>query len=486
MRFFNRALLGLLLTALTLGLLSFAALSVRGALTERAAREPGARQSQEQVFAANVVTVSPETVTPVLSTFGEIRARRDLEIRATAQGRLVEIGENVEEGGRVESGQLLFAIDPSDARTTLALARADLTDAEAERDDAERALELAADDLAASREQADLRERALARQNDLQSRGVGTAATVEEAELAAASARQQVVSRRQAEAQAEARLAQAKTALDRARIAVEEAQRGLDDTRITAEFSGTLSNLTATPGGLVGQNEQLADLIDPQALEIAFRVSTTEYMRLIDGEGDLIAREAEVLLDLGGAELSSPATITREAPAVAEGETGRQLFARLDAPRGFRPGDFARVLISEPELENVARLPAAAVGPSGTVLVLGDDDRLQPATVQPLRNQGDTVLVRAPDLAGREVVAQQSPLLGAGIKVRPLGREQEETDTGNAEMLDLSAERRATLIELVQGNAAMPADAKERVLAQLRDGPVPARMVARIEGARGG
>ncbi|CAM4347371.1 efflux RND transporter periplasmic adaptor subunit [Palleronia rufa] len=493
MRFFSRALTGLLLSALTLGLLAFAALTLEGALRDRAARDPGARAAREQVFAANVVTVAPRTLTPVLATFGEIRARRNLEIRATAPGRVVEIGDGVEDGGQVRQGQLIVAIDPSDAETALALARADLTDAQAERDDAERALTLAADDLQAARDQSDLRDRALARQRDLESRGVGTAATVEESEFAAAAARQQVVSRRQAEAQAQARLAQAETQLSRRRVALDEAARALDETRVTAAFDGTISDLDVSLGGLVSQNERLADLIDPGALEIAFRVSTADYMRLLDADGRLAARDAEVVLDLGATDLSSPATITRESPAVAEGESGRRLFARLEAPRGFRPGDFARIRISEPPLRNVARLPAAAVGPSGGVLLLDDDDRLTPATVEPLRSQGDTVIVRAPDLAGREVVAERSPLLGAGIKVRPLRQDappQEAgdgtQDTAEAEMLELTPERRAALIAVVESDRTMADDARARLLAQLREGPVPARMVERLEGARGG
>ena len=74
--------------------------------------------------------------------------------------------------------------------------------------------------------QAELRERALQRQRDLEARGVGAAASVEEAELAAASAQQAVLARRIALAQAESRVDQATTLLARAVIALEAAERG--------------------------------------------------------------------------------------------------------------------------------------------------------------------------------------------------------------------------------------------------------------------
>ncbi len=489
MGFFTRALTGLFLAALTVGLLAFAALSLRGALVERAATLPGARPPQEQVFAANVVTVTPATIVPVIDSFGEIRARRSLELRAPVAGRVQRIGAAVEDGGAVREGQLLFAIDPADAETALRLAEADLADAEAELDDARRAADIAADDLDAARQQSGLRDRALGRQQDLAGRGVGSSAAVEAAELAAAAARQQVLSARQAAANAEARIAQARTGLARQRIAVDEARRRLDDTRLEAAFAGIISDLAVTEGGLVSQNERLATLVDPDRLEIAFRLSTPAYVRLLDEEGQLAATDATVSLEVGGYTLSSPATLTRAAPAVAEGESGRRLYARLTEPQGFRPGDFARIRIAEPPLDNVARLPAGAVATDGTVLVVGEDDRLEPASVERLRSQGDDVIVRAPDLAGREVVAERSPFLGAGIKVRPLRTAPARDPQAGEErddLVDLSPARRAALIALVEANEGMPRAAKDRVLTALQKPQVPAGIVARLEGRRDG
>ena len=485
MRFLTRALTGLFLLSLTVGLLAVAGGTVRNALVERANREPGQRPGQEQVYAANVVAVSLEDVAPELNSFGEILARRSLSVRAPVAGRVVELGEGVEDGGQVTEGQLLFAIDPTDAEVALSLAEADLADARAELADAEAAAEIAGDDVAASRRQADLRNRALDRQRDLVDRGVATEATLEEAELAASSAEQQVLSARTSQRSAEARVAQARTALSRTEIAVDDARRTLDETRITADFAGTLSDLAVTEGGLVSNNEELATLIDPDRLEIAFRVSTPDYVRLLNDEGELATDRATVSLEVGGYTLTSPATITREAAVVAEGETGRRLFARLEQPRGFRPGDFATVSVTEPELQNVARLPAAAVSAAQTVLVLNDEDRLELADVERLRAQGDSVLVRADDLEGREVVAERSPLLGTGIKVRPLRQAQEEPEeTAGAEdeMIDLTPERRAALIAMVEDNTGMPDAAKQRVLAALNQPQVPAAMIERLEG----
>ncbi len=485
MRFLRRSLTGLFLLSLTLGLLAYAGVQVRDAVQERMAQEPRSFPQRERVFAVNVVTADFETVTPLLTAFGQIESVRTLELRAAAGGRVIEIAPDFVEGGTVTEGQTLVRIDPTDAEAVLQRMQSDILDAEAEQREAQRALVLAQDELVAAEEQATLRERAFQRQRDLEERGVGTAAAVEVAELAAAQARQAVLSRRQAVAQAEARIDQATTRLSRAVIAEAEAQRRLDDTVIAADFTGTLADVSVVQGRLVSSNEQLARLIDADALEVAFRVSTQQFARLLDESGKLTKSDVKVVLDVFGTNLTATGTISRAGAAVGDGQTGRQLFATLDSASGFRPGDFVTVQIEEPPLDNVARLPASALNAANEVLAITEEERLEVISVTLLRRQGDDVLVRARGLQGREVVAERTPLLGAGIKVRPL------RDTGQAvpeepEMVELTEERRARLTAFVQSNTRMPEEARQRILQQLSQSSVPAQVVERIESRMGG
>jgi len=488
MKFLRNSLIGVFLLSVTLGLVALAGNIVYGALEARWAREAPERPARERVIAVNVVTVEPTTVAPVLSTFGEVRSRRTLELRAAAGGAVVWVADAVEDGGSVTAGDLLVQIDPADAQSALDLAQAALAEAQADLRDAERNITLAQDDLVSAQEQAGLRERALGRQRDLLDRGVGTEAAVETAELAAAAARQAVLSRRQGTAQAETRIDQARTSLQRQEIALAEAERRLADTEIHAQFSGVLSDVAVVEGGLVSPNERIAQIVDPEALEVSFRVSTSQYARLLDETGRLEGLPVVVWLDVMGADIVTSGAISRESAAVGEGQTGRLIFARLDEAAGFRPGDFVTVRVEEDPLEDVALLPASAVDPAGRVLVVGEDERLGEATVEVLRRQGDQVIVRARALAGQDIVAERTPLLGAGIKVRPVrpATPGEAAVPEEPDLVELDPDRRARLMAFVEGNRFMPADAKERVLAQLRQDRVPARMVERIESRMGG
>ena len=487
MRFFRQALTGLFLVSITLGLLVWAGTLVSGAVQDRMGREARAPQPRERVFAVNVTVAAVETATPELVTFGEVASRRTLELRAAAGGTVVALSENFVEGGQVDADEVLVQIDPADAELALDRVAADLLDAEAEVREAERGLTLARDELVAAEEQEALRGKALTRQNQLAERGVGTAANQESAELALSSARQQVLTRRQALAQAEARVDQAATRLARTRIAEAEAQRRLEDLNLTARFAGTLTGVSLVEGGLVSANTALGQLIDATALEVAFRVSTAQYARLLDPNGNLRPLPVRVTLDVFGTDLVAAGTLTRDSASVAEGQTGRQIFARLDTAPGFKPGDFVTVTVAEPELERVVRLPASALNAANEVLVVGEGGRLEPFEVRLMRRQGDDVLVRGRGLAGMQVVNERTPALGAGIRVRAIlpSADGSAPQPEAPAMVELTDERRAKLRAFVEGNQRMPAPVKERLLGQLEQPSVPQEMVERLESRMG-
>lgn len=475
-------MIGLFLAATALGLLVFAADMIGGAVQQRMADTPQERAPRERVFSVNVVQATPSNEVPILESFGAVQSRRQLELRAAVGGRVIELAPGFEDGGEVKAGQVLVRLDRADALAEVARAKSAVLDAEAEGRDAARALDLARDEQAAAEEQAALRERAFQRQSDLADRGVGTATATETAELAASSARQAVLARRQIVTQTQARIDQAASQLSRAQIALADAERRLEETTIYAPFDGTLSGALVVEGRLVSANERLAELIDPDDLEVSFRVSTAQYARLIDANGALIKADVTATLDVAGLDLEAKGQITRASAAAGEGASGRLIFASLTQAPGFKPGDFVTVRIREPELENVIRLPSSALDAQARVLVLDDENRLEVATVEVLRRVGDEVLVRG-DIVGREVVEARSPLLGAGIAVNPLRQGAAPTAP---EMIELTEERRAKLVAFVQANTRMPEAAKARVLAQLSEPQVPAQMIERIESRMGG
>ena len=81
----------------------------------------------------------------------------------------------------------------------------------------------------------------------------------------------------------------------------------------------------------------------------------------------------------------------------------------------------------------------------------------------------------------------RTPLLGAGIRVRPLRLDANaQIVAPEPELIELTEDRRAKLVAFVEGSTRMPEEARKRVLAQLAEPSVPAQLVSRIETRMGG
>ena len=485
MRFLGRGLVGLLLFSLALGLLGLAGNTIKVAVQDRMNQEPRAQKARERTFAVKVVPAEVTSINPTLNAFGEIQSRKTLDLRMAASGQIQELSINFVEGGSVKSGELLIRLDDSNYQTAVDLAENNLIDAKNEVMESARNLSFSKEELAAAEEQEKLRLRALTRQKDLVERGVGTAAALENAELSASGATQAVLSRKAAVDQAKNRGAQADTRLVRAELALKDAKRKLEDTKLFAEFSGLLSGVSLVKGGIVSANERLGQLIDPEVLEVSFKISTQQYTRLLNDNGELLKAPVSVALTNTEQGLNADGVIIRDSASVAKGQTGRQVYAKLTKSVGFKPGDFVAVKVEEPTLNWVVKLPSTALDSSNKVLLLGEGERLEEAQVKLMRRQGNEVIVRSRDLSGKEIVAQRTPVLGAGIKVKAI-RSGEENEVAEVEMLELTEERRAKLISAIETNGYIPKTVKERIIGQLTQPKVPADVVARIESRMGG
>lgn len=488
MRFVLRSLVALVLTCLTLGLVGVGVVQIVQSRSADASGGWPRGGGRERTFAVSLQTITLGTATPVIRSYGEVEGARVLELRAPAGGVLTDLTDDFRNGAAVAQGDLLFQIDPADATAARDRAAAALQEAQAALAQSIATRALAEDELAAAIAQRTLRAAALDRQQGLQSRGVGTSTTTETAELALSQAEQTVLTRRQTILTQDAAIARNEIEVLRAQIDLTEAARTLSDTRYLAPFDGLLADVVAVSGRRVSQNEQMAVLIDPTLLEVAFQVTNAQFSRLLDARGALMQAPVTVSLDLDGVPLNVAGQILRSGAEVGEGQTGRLIYARLAADGGMilRPGDFVSVSITEPPLSDVATIPATAVTSANELLLVDENNRLYAVAVQVLRRQGDMVIVTdAP--AGAPYVMETRPQLGPGVAIEPI------VPLGEAPVVEalpeniaLDPERRARLVAFVEGNTRMPPDIRARTLAALQADEVPRATVERLEGRMGG
>ena len=95
-----------------------------------------------------------------------------------------------------------------------------------------------------------------------------------------------------------------------------------------------------------------------------------------------------------------------------------------------------------------------------------DEDRLEEIEVMVLRRNKNDVIIDASKVADKEIVLNRTPLLGAGIKIKPIrpgGSNSEEKKSIEPETVTLDEERRQKLISFIEGNGYIPKTAKKKI-----------------------
>lgn len=492
MRLITRAISGFLITGVTLSLLGFAGWHLHSVAT---AEKPGRRMpAREREFAVQTASFEARDVTPVLTAYGQVHAWTTLEIRAAAAGPITEIADNFRDGRAVEAGELLFRIDPETAQRRVTDAEAALVQARSELAEAEAALTFLNADEKAARTQLDVRKSDLSRKEQLRQKQIVTAAVLDESTMAVSAAEQALAAKQQAIVAGEALKERAEKNLERAGIALKDSERALRDTSYRAPFAGRLTAVAATLGRRVSQNEKLADLIDPAALEVSFRIRNSEFSRLIDPKSPdrIMPRPIKARLDLQGHVVEVDGILDRPAATVDANQGGRTVYARLDGAElsALRPGDFVTVEVSEEPLRGVALVPHSAATEDGRILIVDAGDRLVEVQVDIERRQAAGLIVSGFP-AGQSYVTVRMPYLGPGIKVkRQDGEPRADPDKPPAVAaasalssgeIALSEVDRVALINHVRTSRRMPEEQRREVLEALSNTTAPKELVDRLQ-----
>ena len=189
--------------------------------------------------------------TSVLDASGYVTARRIATVSSKITGKVAEV--LIEEGQRVEEGQILARLDPVDMDAQQDLARSQLGAAQSQ--------------LAEAQAQATLAERTLVRQRELAAKKLVAAASLDAA-----------VADRDA---AVARLQSVRNNVGVARDSLAIAANGVESTVIRAPFSGVIVTKAAQPGEMISPvsagggsiRTGIGTLVDMDSLEVEVDVN---------------------------------------------------------------------------------------------------------------------------------------------------------------------------------------------------------------------
>lgn len=295
-------------------------------------------QKKAHTALAHPVVVRPVTVTDLdvkLDATGEIRAKDSATLASEVAGQITQV--LVDEGDKINAGQVLLEIDPEKRQLELDSARARLSEA-----------------------QADLKEqrRDLRRVRFLHKRSIASQAALD---------------------QATTKVALAESRMEAARSQVGVAERALSDASVRAPFAGVVARRAVSRGEYVQVGQALFDIVALDPVEVEFHVAERDSARVKPGqEVDIRVAPYPDQVFRG--------KVTTISPIIDPQTRTLQVKAQIANPDGkLRPGLFARADLGVAHLTGVLMVPEAAVlvrAKGEAVYLAGADNRAHQVYVQ--------------------------------------------------------------------------------------------------------
>jgi membrane fusion protein (multidrug efflux system) len=332
-----------------------------------------------------VMRAQPRAVTLVEEYVGQSEAVETVEIRSRVQGLLQR--QTFKDGATVRQGDLLFVIDPQQFEAALAVAQANLAQAEAA------AANSALNQARVTRLMADN--------------------AVSQQDMDSATARERTD----------------RAAVEAAHAAVTQAQLNLGYTRITAPRSGVVSKSLAKPGSLVMVSQTLlTTLYSADPIYVNFSLGEQRMLELTRrmagkaaGKG---STDAFRLRLTDGSEYPHPGRLDFVDAAIDPHNDTLQVRIVVPNPEGLlRPGQYARVLVPAVKRPDAILIPEKAVTEMQglkSVFVVGADNKASARTIKAAQRQGTDWVLDDGIAPGELVVVDGVQKVTPGATVKPV------------------------------------------------------------------
>lgn len=354
----------------------------------------------------NVVEIRPDTLQLAVTAQGTVTPRREISLVAQVSGQVVSVEDHFVDGGFFAADERLIQIDDRDYQAAL----------------------LAASSRLAAAEQRLAEEEGLSRQARREWRDLGDDSAND------------LFMRKPQLAAAKANLAAAKADL-------EVAQLNLERTRISVPYPGRLKETQVDLGQYVSAGTTLATAYDSSVVEVRLPL-TEQQAALIDlpfarSTAANHRPEVTVIGTVAGHTQRWQGKLVRT-DAYVDRDT-RMYYAVVEVPEPFAqqvpllPGLFVEALIEGRALNNVVKLPRAALYKRDKLLSLNDDNAIVETPVNVLQKSEEYVWVQGDFVAGTQVTLEKQSLTPVGMIVDPQRPLPAEQNAEPAQLADTAA-----------------------------------------------
>ncbi|GBC63031.1 efflux RND transporter periplasmic adaptor subun it [Desulfonema ishimotonii] len=350
--------------------------------------------------AETLVRVMPLRATAervVVRAMGTVIPARELVLRPRVSGEITDVHPEFTEGGFLKAGEEVLRIDPEDYRLVFEQKQSQVVSA-----NYALKLELGHQDVA---------------KREWQLINGGRKAKATDRELALR----------------KPHLQKARADVAAARAELEQARLNLDRTRVLAPFNAVIQSRNVEIGSQVSAQGQLAELVgtDEYRVQVSVPPDRLRWITIPRKAGE---NGSEVRIRYGDGNYERTGHVIRLLSGLAaEGRMARLLVSVSDPLNLETPetrqlplliGDYVRVEIAGRALEDVFRIPRAALRDDARVWIAGADGLLSIRTVETVWRDRETVLVKSGLRDGERLILSEISAPVDGMRVRVEGSDQ--------------------------------------------------------------
>lgn len=372
------------------------------------AQAPAAGSPFGQGVPVKLAAATTQTVVEYTEVIGALEAEASVEVRPEITGRVSQI--YVAKGDRVEAGTPLVQLSPDEQAADVANVLASINAAQANRANARSQLAALQADAVAQAAEVKLQQENYARVATLVARGALSQQELDQASRNqdTAIAQREAVQRRIEAAQAA--LAEAEAGVRQAEANRDRAKAQLQDTTITAPFSGIVGDIPVKLGTVVTNQDLLTTLTRNQSLNLRLSIPLERAPELQLGQRIELTDPQGKALQTG--------QISFISPQVASGSQSILAEATFNNPTGtLRDGQFVRARVIWAERPGILIPTSAITRIAGEPFVFVAQSPDAPTDTAPDPNSGAPSNVPTPTLVARQRQVQLGTLQGNAYHV---------------------------------------------------------------------
>ena len=337
-----------------------------------------------------------------IKTYGEIVSERILNIKYRDKGKVIKVGENIDNGEYIKEGDLIFKIDSfyieNEIKEKLA---------------SQKILYLKLKKTNSQIEASDLKNKEIVIQRDIIKNQLNRRTaikskvfsdnSIDELRLSLSIKEQSLIDNIELLKLLNIELETLNLEIDRLQIIVNKLKKDLIETNVVAPFSGHLSNLNIEVGKEISSNDQLGILSDTDNLEVKFFIGGSDYHKLRQFQGNGLNKIVKIKWLIGNKFYEAKGKIVRIDGVVNKEIAGINVYAKIQKSSPKLPlGAFVEINLNSALPKKAIMVPSSSIF-NNKYIYLVKDSRLIQEEIVIISEEKDGVLIEDKNLSGKYI-----------------------------------------------------------------------------------